>query len=112
LKQILGIVKEIEVHEGRIADIIEKAKKRTSALSVEIHTPRLPRSIQPSLRDLIKTVLSKAGKPLSVREIYEATLAEGYQWRSKAPLNALNVKIYTDRTFKKANPGMFVLRGK
>ena len=47
---------------------------------------------------------------MSVQELYEASLEEGYQWRSQEPINALNVKMYTDRTFKKAAPGQFVLR--
>jgi len=47
---------------------------------------------------------------MSVVEIYEAGLKTGYQWRSKNPINALNVKMYTDKTFKKASPGMFVMR--
>jgi len=49
---------------------------------------------------------------MSVADIYEASLKTGYQWRSKQPMNALNVKMYTDRTFKKAGPGKFVLRKK
>ncbi len=47
---------------------------------------------------------------MSVAEIYEATMEAGYMWRSKKPINALNVKIYTDDTFLKAAPGKFVLR--
>lgn len=47
---------------------------------------------------------------MSVHAIYEATLLAGYHWRSGEPINALNVKMYTDPTFKKAAPGRFVLR--
>ncbi len=47
---------------------------------------------------------------LSVQDIYEATLLAGYHWRSQEPMNALNVKMYTDKTFKKVSPATFVLR--
>lgn len=110
LKGILKIRQKIEVLELQMAEILKKAQKREPPLSVSIRNMRIPRKAQPSLRDLIGGILEKAGKPLSVPEIYEATLAEGYQWRSQEPINALNVKMYTDRTFKKAAPGQFVLR--
>ena len=72
--------------------------------------PVITRRAQPTLRELVTTILTKAGRPLSVHEIYEASLTEGYQWRSQDPINALNVKMYTDRSFKKDAPGQFVLR--
>ena len=59
---------------------------------------------------MISNILIEAGKPLSVHEIYDASLTGGYQWRSQDPINALNVKMYTDRSFKKDSPGLFVLR--
>jgi len=110
LKGILKLRQKIEVLELQMAELLKKAQKREPPLSVSIRNMRIPRKAQPSLRDLIGGILEKVGKPLSVPEIYEATLAEGYQWRSQEPINALNVKMYTDRTFKKAAPGQFVLR--
>ena len=110
LKGILKLRQKIEVLELQMAELLKKAQKREPPLSVSIRNMRIPRKAQPSLRDLIGGILEKAGQPLSVPEIYEATLAEGYQWRSQEPINALNVKMYTDRTFKKAAPGQFVLR--
>ena len=110
LKGILKLRQKIEILELQMAELLKKAQKREPPLSVSIRNMRIPRKAQPSLRDLIGGILEKAGKPLSVPEIYEATLAEGYQWRSQEPINALNVKMYTDRTFKKAAPGQFVLR--
>jgi len=110
LKKIMQIRQKIEILEIEMAGILKKAQKREPPLSVSIRNMRLPRKAQPSLRELISTILTKVDRPLSVQELYEASLEEGYQWRSQEPINALNVKMYTDRTFKKAAPGQFVLR--
>jgi len=110
LKSILKLRRKIEALELQMADILAKAQKREPPLSVSIRSMRLPRTAQPSLRDLVAGILEKAGRPMSVAKIYEASVAEGYQWRSREPINALNVKMYTDRTFKKIAPGQFVLR--
>lgn len=110
LKKIMDIRRKIEVLEIEMAAVLKKAQKREPPLSVSIRNMRLPRKAQPSLRELITTILTKADRPMSVQEIYEASLGEGYQWRSQEPINALNVKMYTDRTFKKAAPGLFVVR--
>lgn len=110
LNSILKIRQKIEILELQMAEVLKKAQKREPPLSVSIRNMRIPRKAQASLRDLISGILEKAAQPLSVAEIYEATLAEGYQWRSQEPINALNVKMYTDRTFKKAAPGQFVVR--
>jgi hypothetical protein len=112
LMKIVKIRKKVEVLELEMAAVMKKAQKRIPPLSVSMRNMRMPRSAQPSLRDLISTILQKAAKPMTVSEIYEASLAEGYQWRSREPINALNVKMYTDKTFKKASPGKFVLRKK
>jgi hypothetical protein len=110
LKKIMQIRQKIEILEIEMAAILRKAQKREPPLSVSIRNMRLPRKAQPSLRDLISDILAEAGRPMSVQEIYEASLKGGYQWRSQEPINALNVKMYTDRTFKKAAPGLFVIR--
>jgi hypothetical protein len=110
LKKIMQIRQKIEILEIEMAAVLKKAQKREPPLSVSIRNMRLPRKAQPSLRELITTILTKAERPMSVQELYEASLEEGYQWRSQEPINALNVKMYTDRTFKKAAPGQFVVR--
>lgn len=110
LKKIMQIRAKVEALELEMAAIVKKAQKREPPLSVSIRNMRLPRRAQPTLRELVSTILTKAGRPLSVHEIYEASLTEGYQWRSQDPINALNVKMYTDRSFKKDAPGQFVLR--
>ena len=111
IRQILKIRRKIEALERRLGDIVREAQKRPPAKpDLLLRGLSLPRKVQPSLRTLISAVLAKAGRPLSVPEIYEATLATGYTWRSQEPINALNVKMYTDRTFKKCQPGLFILR--
>lgn len=112
LMKIVKIREKIEVLELEMAKILKEAGKRVPPLSVSVRNMRMPSRSQPSLRDLISTIIQKAANPMTVSEIYEASLAEGYQWRSREPINALNVKMYTDNTFKKASPGKFVLRKK
>jgi hypothetical protein len=110
LIKICKLRQKIAAIETEIGEILAEAERRPPPLSMQVRSLHLPRSVQPSLRDLISAVLQAAGKPLSVTEIYEASLKTGYQWRSGEPINALNVKMYTDDTFKKAAPGRFVLR--
>lgn len=112
LIKICKLRQKIAVIETEIGEILAEAERRPPPLSMQVRSMRLPRITQPSLRDMISDVLQAAGVPLSVPEIYEASLKTGYQWRSGEPINALNVKMYTDKTFKKAAPGRFVLRAK
>ena len=109
LAKILKLRQQIEVYEAQMVKILKDAKIKgpTEASSVQ---QKLPRNAQPRQRVLISEILQQAGKPMSVAEVYDASVETGYQWRSKRPINALNVKMYTDKTFKKASPGKFVLR--
>jgi hypothetical protein len=111
LAKIVKLLQKKEGYEKQMIKIIQEAEKRPSPTAA-LRNMRVPRNAQPSLRDMIAGILEKASKPMSVAEIFEASLATGYHWRSKQPINALNVKMYTDDTFKKASPGRFVLRKK
>ncbi len=108
--KILKLRRKIEILEQQMAKVVKEAENKPSSISVAVRHMRLPRNSQPSLREMISKILHKANGPMTVSEIYEESLSSGYQWRSKEPMNALNVKMYTDRTFKKAAPGKFVLR--
>lgn len=110
MEKLLQLRKKIEVIEQAMAKIIKNAGKREASVSVAVRNIRIPRSSQPSLREMITDILKNAGKPLSVAEIYEASVAAGYHWRSQDPMNALNVKMYTDDAFQKVAPGKFALR--
>jgi len=112
LKQVLKLRQKIEAIERQMGDVLKGAQKRKPTLAVAIRSLALPRKAQPNLRDLIGGILAKATEPMSVPEIYDASLAAGYQWRSQDPINALNVKMYTDNVFKKVAPGRFLLRRK
>ncbi len=112
LKKILKIRQKVEILEMEMATILKQAERRAPALSVSVRNMRVPRKAQPNLRDMLRGILEKAGRPMSVAELYEASLLTGYQWRSQEPINALNVKMYTDKTFKKESPGQFVLRAR
>ena len=107
LRRVLRLRLQIERYERQMLAIYQKAKARPQKAPDGIQ-----RVAQPSLRDLVTGILRKADKPLTVPEIYEATLLAEYHWRSRDPINALNVKMYTDRTFRKVAPGRFVLRSK
>lgn len=110
MAKILRIRRKIEILEQQMAKVVRDDERKTPPTSVAIRHMRLPRHAQPSLREMIADILQTANKPLGVSEIYEASLNKGYQWRSHDPLNALNVKMYTDSAFKKVAPGRFILR--
>jgi hypothetical protein len=112
LEKILQLRRQMEAIELEIVEVIENAKKKELPLGITVRNMQLPRQTQPSLRELISGILETAGTPLTVQEIYDASLKTGYQWQSRDPINALNVKIYTDKTFRKTTPGRFVLRKK
>ncbi len=101
---------KLAVIETEIGDVLAAAMSRPPPLSAQLCDSGFPRPAQPSLRAVLSGILKKAEAPLTVAEIYEATLMTGYRWRSRNPINALNVKMYTDKTFKVASPGRFVLR--
>jgi hypothetical protein len=112
LMKLLAIKKKIDVLELELAKALKKAAIRLPQLTVTVRKMKMSRSSQPSVRALISGILQKADAPMTVSEIYEASLKTGYQWRSQEPINALNVKLYTDKTFKKIAPGKFVMRKK
>ena len=108
LKLIIALVEKKEKLEQEMEDILKKAKANIPKPSKS--KPRKNIGIaQPLLKDLITEILAEAKRPLSVQEIYEAGLDKGYQWRSNDPINALNVKMYTTRAFRKSSPGYFEL---
>jgi hypothetical protein len=111
LAKLVKIREKIEALEAELTVAFNKGEKRVQK---ETATRALqePLKGQPKLRAVITGILKTAGRPLSVQEVYEASLATGYVWRSKKPINALNVSIYTDRTFKKVAPRTFDLRMK
>jgi hypothetical protein len=110
MKKILNLRRKIELLEQEMAKVLKAAERKGPSLGVNVRHMRIPRNAQPNLREMISNILQKSDKPLSVGEIYEASIQGGYQWRSKEPINALNVKMYTDKTFKKMAPGRFSLR--
>lgn len=111
MARILKLLQRKEAIDRQIAKIIKQSKQKSS-IGALVRKMRLPRSAQPSLREMITGILAKTGEPMTVTEIYEASLKTGYTWQSREPRNALNVKMYTDETFMKVAPGKFVLRKK
>lgn len=111
LAKILKLLRQKEVLEAEMMMVMRDAEKRDRS-SAGVRAMRRPRKAQPVLRDVIVGILAAAKKPMTVAEIYKASVATGYLWESKEPINALNVKMYTDKTFKKVAPGKFVVRKK
>ncbi len=109
LAKILKYRQKIEVYEALIVKVLKEAKSKSPSVSSSFRNKYLPKNAQPTLRKMISGVLKKSGKPMSVAEIYEASLETGYIWRSKRPIRSLTVKMYTDDSFKKVGPGRFVL---
>ncbi len=112
LAKILKLKRQMEVYEAQIVKILKAAEENGPPLASSVRRKHMPRNAQPKLRDLIAGILQKSGKPMSVAEVYDASIGTGYMWRSQRPINALNVKMYTDDTFTKVAPGRFVLRKK
>jgi hypothetical protein len=111
LAKLVKIREKIEVLDAELIAAFKESEKRVRK-ETATRALQVPVKGQPRLRDVITGILKTAGRPLSVQEIYEASLATGYVWRSKEPIGALNVSIYTDRTFKKVAPRTFELRKK
>lgn len=111
LKAIIALVERREALEKQLEAILKEAKAHIPKPQKAIK-PKSLGIAQPLLGDLITEILNEAKRPLSVQEIYDATLAKGYVWRSGNPKNALNVKMYTTRAFRKSSPGCFEVRGK
>lgn len=105
LKKLLALAEKREALERELETILAGCKKRNPKPSLPKIIPR-----QPTLNDMISGILEESDSPMTVRDIYEASLEKGYVWRSGNPINALNVKMYTGKLFKKASPGHFVLR--
>ena len=107
LKKLLVLAEQREALQLELETILAGCEIRSPK-------PSLPRIIprQPLLNEMISGILQESDRPMTVREIYEASLEKGYVWRSGSPINALNVKMYTDTLFKKTSPGHFVLRKK
>jgi len=108
LKEIIALVEKREKLEREMETILKKAKPNIPPPS---KTRKNLGIAQPSLTVLITAILTEAQKPMTVQEIYQAGLEKGYQWRSGNPINALNVKMYTSKAFRKSSPGYFEMRG-
>jgi hypothetical protein len=109
LKEIIALVEKREKLEEQLRVLLKEAEANIPAPS---KTKRRLGIVQPRLTDLITEILTEAKRPMTVQEIYEASLDKGYTWRSGNPINALNVKMYTDKAFRKSSPGYFEVRGK
>ena len=63
----------------------------------------------PSQKERVHDLLAKAGRPMSIADIVEGLQAEGHVFKSKKPVAALTVMMYTNKKlFKKVKPGQFI----
>lgn len=109
LKEIIALVEKREKLEKELENLLKEAKANIPPPQKQRKTLGI---VQPRLTELITGILTEAKRPMSVQEIYQASLDKNYSWRSGNPINALNVKLYTTHAFKKASPGYFELRKK
>jgi len=63
----------------------------------------------PKHRDVITQILTQSKRPLNLDEIIEGMRKKGVRIKSQNPKNSLGVRMYTDKTFKKAKPGYFTV---
>ena len=86
-----------------------RKRRRKVRMRVQVRT-RVKGKGKMTQRALIAEILTKAGKPLSAAEIYKGLVARKHPLKSKNPLKALRVRLYTDKLFSKAKRGYFTLR--
>ena len=63
----------------------------------------------PKHRDVITQILTQSKRPLNLDESIEGMRKKGGRIKSQNPKNSLGVRMYTDKTFKKAKPGYFTV---
>jgi len=107
LKEIIALVEKREKLEKEMETLLTKAETNIANIPAPSKQKKLG-IVQPSLTVLITGILTEAKKPMTVQEIYQAGLDKGYQWRSGNPINALNVKMYTSKAFRKSWACKFV----
>jgi len=122
LTQILKVRQRIDALNNEIAKLESGQEKiiKGHKLVKRIRKRRRKRKVRTRVkgkgkmtqRALIAEILTKAGKPLSAAEIYKGLVARKHPLKSKNPLKALRVRLYTDKLFSKAKRGYFTLRKK
>ena len=63
-----------------------------------------------SLSDAAVAVVRQAGHPMKVRQIYDALVENGFQFKAANPKRSLSAAIYTIKGLKKVGPGTFAAR--
>ena len=81
----------------------KKVAKKTAKKKTAKKTPT------PKLKDVITEVLTQAKKPLNLDEIIAGVRKKGVKIKSKNPKHSLGVRMYSDKTFKKTEPGYFTV---
>jgi hypothetical protein len=84
-------------------------RTRTSAKKTVAKKVAQKKAPVPKLRDVITQVITQAKRPLTLDEILTGIKKKGVKIKSKNPKNSLGVRMYTDKTFKKAKPGHFTM---
>ncbi len=107
-----GLLKEKAELTARLAEIekalgveggAEKAAKAPKAAGKR--GPKRRARNELSLKEAAAKVAS--GKPLTKQEILDGILKLGYVFKTKDPMNSLNVVLYSGKNFKRAD-GKFV----
>lgn len=124
LQSALSIRKKIEQLEAKINRLHKQFNEIVGGKSVKtkvvvrrkkIKAQRKVRRIKSkrnSLKKLLVTVFTKAGKPLRISEIYKRLKTAGYQTSSRNPEHQLSNRLYSSTDFVRTAPGIFALKSK
>jgi hypothetical protein len=126
LKRALSLQRKIDALEQKKSVLLQKLQKtlagqkapvQTSATistpdkKTAVKTKRGPASVRKgSQKQLIREVLTEAGKPLSIDEIYTKLKAKGLKTKAKDPKKTLGVILYTDNAVYRPSLAAFALK--
>ncbi len=108
-----GLLKEKAELTARLAEIEKalgvegEAKTEKTAKAPKAAGTRGPKRRARNELSLKEAALKVAVKPLTKQEILDGILKLGYVFKTKDPMNSLNVVLYSGKNFKRAD-GKFV----
>lgn len=93
----------------RAKKLAKKAVRKKTVAKKAAKSATKKKASAPKHRDVITQILTQSKRPLNLDEIIEGMRKKGVRIKSQNPKNSLGVRMYTDKTFKKAKPGYFTV---
>ena len=106
LDRALGAAPTGKKRAVKKAAVKKKAKKKRPQ---RVKKSAKKKASAPTLKDVMTQVLTQSKRPLNLDEIIEGMRKKGVKFKSKNPKHSLDVRMYTDKTFKKVKPGYFTV---